>query len=118
MMTRIILLLKENSLSIILILLRMSPCLRIIYMYMFVFLLFLLYVYFFRSFIFFHLTTIHSFLFSQGQKNSDIDLHVFCSYSVVIYPLRFRKRSKKYCRSHTKKMKVTKYAKLKKMSMT
>jgi len=80
MMTRIIRLLKENSLSIISILLRIYPFLRIIYMYVFVFLLFLLYVCFFRSFIFFHLTTIYSFLFSKGEKNINIDLDLFCSY--------------------------------------
>jgi hypothetical protein len=45
------------------------------------------YMYFFRSFICFHLITIHSFLFSQGQKNIDIDLNLFCSYCVIIYPL-------------------------------
>jgi hypothetical protein len=44
------------------------------------------YMYFFRCFISFHFITIHSFLFSQGQKNIDIDL--FCSYCVIIYPLR------------------------------
>ena len=32
-------------------------------------------MYFFCSFIYFHLTTIHSFLFSQGQKNAVILLH-------------------------------------------
>jgi hypothetical protein len=40
--------------------------------------LFSLYVYFFRSSVFFHLTIIHLFLFSQGQTNIDIDLDLFC----------------------------------------
>jgi len=31
---------------------------------------------------------IHSFVFSQGQINIDIDLDLFCSYYVIIYPLR------------------------------
>ncbi len=47
-----------------------------------------IYMYFFRCFISFHLITIHSFLFSQGKKNIDIDLDLFCSYCVIIYPLR------------------------------
>ncbi len=40
--------------------------------------LFSLYMYFFRSSVFFHLTTIHLFLFSQGQTNIDIDLDLSC----------------------------------------
>ena len=36
----------------------------------------------------FHLTTLHSFLFSQGQINIVIDVDLFCSYYVIILLLR------------------------------
>jgi hypothetical protein len=87
MMTGVMCLLKESSLSIILMFLKIYRSL-LPYTYMCLLFFSFCYVYFFHSFTFFHLIPVHLFLFSQGQINVDIDLNLFCSYYVLIYSLR------------------------------